>query len=131
MLGELEIIDFLQQEVKHGKSLLVDVRMPRFYDAETIPGAVNIPFLLLTADMVEVLPMLGARQTGAGWDYQNAKTLVVFCNGPWCSQSGRAIRALLNANYPEQKLRYYRGGMQMWKLLGLSTINTAATAANQ
>jgi rhodanese-related sulfurtransferase len=56
------------------------------------------------------------------WDFTNAKELVLFCNGPWCGQSPRAIRGLLKLGYPANKLFYYRGGMQMWQMGGFTTI---------
>ncbi len=130
-VGELELIEFLEQEVAQGQGLLVDVRMPRFYDLETIPGAINIPFILLNSNIKEVLPMLGVSRSLDEWSYQNAKSLLVFCNGPWCSQSGRAIEALLSVNYPIEKILYYRGGMQVWKLMGLSTISQQAFTSVQ
>ena len=96
-LGELELLDFMTRQVKTGSGLVI-----------------------LTA--------LGARAAGAGrWDYQQARTLALWCNGPWCDQSPRAIRALLKLGYPAAKLKYYRGGMQEWKLLGLTTVVPAGT----
>jgi rhodanese-related sulfurtransferase len=59
-------------------------------------------------------------KTASGWDFSAALDLAMFCNGPWCDQSPRAIRNLTEAGYPPEKLRYYRGGMQLWLLLGLS-----------
>jgi rhodanese-related sulfurtransferase len=47
---------------------------------------------------------------------------LLWCNGPWCGQSPRAIRALISLGYPAEKLYYYRGGMQMWQSLGLTTV---------
>jgi len=29
---------------------------------------------------------------------------------------------LIKLGYPEEKMKYYRGGMQAWQLLGLTTI---------
>jgi len=122
-VGELEVIEFVQQKVKKGTGLLLDVRMPRFYDSETIPGAVNIPFLLIKQDVRDVLPLLGVRRGAQGWDFSRAKFLLIFCNGPWCSQSARSVDVLRGVNYPAEKLYYYRGGMQNWKMLGLSTVS--------
>jgi hypothetical protein len=51
-----------------------------------------------------------------------AKDLVLWCNGPACGQSPRAIRGLLDVGYPGEKISYYRGGMQMWQLWGLTTV---------
>ena len=56
------------------------------------------------------------------WDFSNAKTLILYCNGMWCAQSSNAVHALLRAHYPPQKLKWYRGGMQAWVTVGLSTV---------
>ncbi|OQX39275.1 MAG: sulfurtransferase, partial [Candidatus Sedimenticola endophacoides] len=56
------------------------------------------------------------------WDFRNAKTLVLFCNGIWCPQSSVNIKTLANMGYPAYKLKWYRGGMQSWLSVGLSTI---------
>jgi rhodanese-related sulfurtransferase len=44
---------------------------------------------------------------------------IMFCNGPQCPQSPRAIRQLLDAGYPAQALAYYRGGMHDWVTLAM------------
>lgn len=33
-----------------------------------------------------------------------------------------AVKALLSYGYPAAKIKYFRGGMQNWKALGLTTI---------
>ena len=125
-IAELELLDFLQNEVERGTGLLVDARMPDWYESETIPGAVNIPFVILTTASDKrdrILGLLGARRKPDGsFDFSNARTLALFCNGPWCDQSPRAIKGLIQAGYPPDKLLYYRGGMQLWKLFGLTTV---------
>ena len=125
-LGELEVIHFLMNEVKDGKGVLVDARMPEWYEAETIPGAVNIPFVVFNKSnpyMEKILLAMGATQTpGGGWNFDNARTLTLFCNGPWCDQSPRAIQGLLEVGYPAGKLKYYRDGMNLWRLMGLTTV---------
>jgi len=63
-----------------------------------------------------------ARLKTGRWDFTDVKELVLWCNGPTSGQSPRAIRGLLEAGYPGEKLKYYRGGMQMWQLWGLTTI---------
>lgn len=55
-------------------------------------------------------------------DFSRAKDLLLWCNGPWCDQSPRAIKGLLRVGYPPHKICYYRGGMQMWMLMGLTTV---------
>jgi hypothetical protein len=36
--------------------------------------------------------------------------------------SPELIWALLDYGYPAHKIKYYRGGMQAWQLLGLTTV---------
>ena len=122
-IGELDLLDFLGKDVAQGNGLLIDARMPKFYNSETIPGSINIPFVLFTSSASDILPLLGALPDSNGdWDFSDAKDLLLWCNGPWCDQSPRAIKALVNEGYPPEKLRYYRGGMQLWKMFGLTTI---------
>lgn len=125
-VGEIELLDFLSLEVSAQEGVLIDARMPAWYDAETIPGAVNIPFFLLTRASEKrnrILDLLGGETNRNGtYDFINAKKLFLFCNGPWCDQSTRAINGLIEAGYPTEKIVYYRGGMQMWKLFGLTTV---------
>lgn len=126
-VGELELLDFLITKARTGKGLLVDSRLPKWYDKGTIPGAVNIPWTILAAgpdnpQTARILKVLDAREENGEWDFRAALELLLFCNGPWCDQSPRAIRNLLKLGYPPEKLYYYRGGMQLWQLLGLTTI---------
>ena len=127
-VGELELFDFLLTDVRQAQGLLIDARIPEWYHKGTIPGAVNIPFTVITSesdntDLVKVLKALGGKQGPySEWDFSSAVQLLLFCNGPWCDQSPRAIKGLMRLGYPPEKLKYYRGGMQNWQLLGLTTI---------
>jgi rhodanese-related sulfurtransferase len=122
-VGELELISFLKQNSKSKTGLLIDARLAKFYDVETIPGAINIPFILFTKPSIkEVILLLGVKENNGEYDFTQAKSLYLFCNGPWCEQSPRAIKALLDFGYPANKLYYYRGGMQLWKLFSLTTV---------
>ena len=127
-VAEMELLDFLLTDVKQGRGLLVDARTPAWHRKGTIPGSVNLPFTVLTAKpgdavLTKVLNALGAVRLSHGdWDFRDAKLLLMFCNGPWCDQSPRAINGLMSIGYPPEKLKYYRGGMQMWQLLGLTTV---------
>ncbi len=126
--GELELLDFLDNSVQSGTGLLIDARTPRFYNAGTIPGSINLPFNLVTPDasnpfLNPILAQLGGEQQGDGsWDFSKAQQLALFCNGPWCGQSPRAIRNLISIGYPPEKLKYYRGGMQNWLMFGLTVV---------
>ena len=126
-VGEVELLSFLKQKVEAGKGVLVDARIPAFYKKGTIPGSVNIPFTLLSkgqnAYLDRILSILGANKNNDdSWNFSGARQLLLYCNGPWCDQSPRAIRGLLAAGFPATKLYYYRGGMQNWQALGLTTI---------
>jgi len=120
--GELEVLDFLSKQ----KGLFIDARLENWYKKSAIPSAVNIPFkLFLTESKArdQILKELGASQDKNGvWDFSKVKTILLYCNGAWCGQSPTAIKALIRIGYPKSKMKYYRGGMQAWQLLGLTTI---------
>lgn len=123
-LAELEVIDFLTAQVATGAGLLVDARLPESFHQGTIPGAINLPFNALDPANPyrdAIIEALGASRGGAGWDFSAAQELAVFCGGPWCDQAARAIRHLLAVGYPAERLRFYRGGVQDWVMLGLNT----------
>jgi hypothetical protein len=73
---------------------------------------------------VSIKRLLGMQvnENALNWDFTKAKHLLLWCNGPWCDQSPRAIRALIALGYPVNKLSYYRGGMQDWLVLGLTIV---------
>lgn len=113
-VGEVEVIDFLKQK----SGLLVDARTEDWHFKGTIPGSVNIPY----TDMSTRMDELGCEKTDGKWMCGKAQNLVLYCNGPWCGQSPRAIRVLLREGYPAEKLHYYRGGMQAWHSFGLTVV---------
>ncbi|MES9831977.1 MAG: rhodanese-like domain-containing protein [Candidatus Thiodiazotropha sp. DIVDIV] len=145
-IGEIELFDFMEGKLRDKTGLLIDARTAEWFNRGTIPGSINIPFVGLskpgTAEMEQALLLFGVRPRvdvgaislkleqlgilGNGektekWDFSNAKDLVLWCNGPECGQSPRAIRGLLKVGYPANKIFYYRGGMQLWQLWGLTT----------
>jgi len=124
-VGELELLDFLKIAVKNKEGMLIDSRMPDWYKKGTIPGSVNLPFSILekeTEHTHAILGILGAKSKNGTWDFSQAKQLLLYCNGPWCDQSPRAIKNLLRFGYPPEKLLYYRAGMQGWQSMGLTII---------
>ncbi len=125
--GELELIKFMQDALPEENGLLIDARIPSWFEKGSIPGSINVPFPLFSKEdnpyHDDILQALGAKRDGDGWDFTEAKSLTLFCNGPWCDQSPTAIRNLVDAGYPADKLFYYRGGMQAWLAMGLTTTN--------
>lgn len=126
-MGEVELLIFLDTTVKRNEGLLVDARMPAWFEKGTIPGSVNIPFTILSGGLKsqhtrKIVKLLGGIETKDEWDFSKAKKLLLFCNGPWCSQSQFAIKSLLKIGYPPSQLYWYRGGMQYWQLLGLTIV---------
>jgi len=126
--GELEVLYFLR-EMQHNKQmLLVDSRTEKWFNYRTIPGAINMPFNYFEKKddyefhFAYALKHLGIFIEKDGeYDFSNAKTLVLFCNGPWCDQSPRMIFALMKMGYPAEKLKWYRGGMQDWLGAGMTS----------
>lgn len=112
-VGELEVLEMLQDS----DAVVVDSRTQDWYTGGTIPGAINVPY----TQAVERLAELGCQPDFDGkFDCSTAKKAVLFCNGIWCGQSPTAIRAMIEAGYPAERIFYYRGGMQTWRLLGLT-----------
>ena len=130
-IAEVEMLHYLKKMSDGDNSILVvDSRTPDWVEKGTIPGAVNIPWTHLNpakgADPISIGEILtdkfGAKELEGLWDYSNARTLVMFCNGMWCGQSPNNIKNLLKFGYPADKIKWYRGGMQDWEILGLSTV---------
>lgn len=123
-ITELCLIDFLQDEVKNGKGMLIDARMPKWYKSGSIPHSFNIPFPILTAKNFndKIAQIFGAKKENGSWNFDNAQTLLIYDNGPWCQQGVHAMKNLVKVGYPKSKILYYRGGMQYWQILGLTTI---------
>ncbi len=126
-VATVEVVKFMRDKVNSGKGIIIDARLPKWYYAETIPSAINVPFTFLESNppkekVVAFFKLLGAKEKNGKLDFSNAKELLIFCNGVWCDQSPRLIRNLIKYGYPTDKILYYRNGMQGWKLLGLTTV---------
>jgi rhodanese-related sulfurtransferase len=113
-IGELELLDMLQDP----EAIVIDSRTADWYAKGTIPGAVHLSYEIIA----ERLDQLGCEADFDGWDCENAKRVALFCNGLWCGQSPTAIRAMVAAGFPAEKIHYYRGGMQNWQGLGLTVV---------
>lgn len=143
-IGELEVLKYLDTAqptdntyIGEPPVLVVDSRTPEWIARGTIPGSVNIPWNKISVDVAGGFPVgeelgaftrilinqFGVNKAGDIWDFANAKTLILFCNGIWCPQSATNIKTLLRLGYPADKLKWYRGGMQDWVAAGLTTVN--------
>lgn len=111
-IGELEMLAALQDP----EVTVIDSRTPDWYLGGTIPGAINIPY----TEAVDRMSELGCEIDFDGWVCDDAREVVMFCNGLWCGQSPTAIRRMIEAGYPADRISYYRGGMQSWHVLGLT-----------
>lgn len=147
-VGELEVIDFIAKDLKQGTGILIDARTPNWHQKGTIPGSINIPFTVFSRDkdnidLINAFNKLGVKKKVAAegeasfweklsfgkqknnnpnWDFSKAKDVLLWCNGMWCGQSPRAIKALVDHGYPEKKILYFRGGLQTWLILGLTVV---------
>lgn len=77
--------------------VLLDVRGPRAYARSHVPGALNLPHRLITAERMSVWP---------------SKTLfVVYCAGPHCNGGDRGALRLAELGRP---VKLMIGGMTGW-----------------
>lgn len=149
-VGEVEVFEFMENKVNKGTGMIIDARVPSWHKKGTIPGSINIPFTEFERkptdpELAKIMKRIGAKrrsqvgfvdhawdktlqtvgvdiQRTGFWDYSESPDLLLWCNGPWCGQSPHAIHGLLELGFPAEKIFYYRGGMQMWEMLGLTVI---------
>ena len=154
-IGELEVLDYLGQTME-GAIVVVDSRLKNWADKGTIPGSIHIPWTSLVAsegatlksmlgimtqhfsvkvaqgkDISDIKVALAGGKFSEVFDYADAKTLVLFCNGSWCGQTSESIKALLKLGYPAEKLKYYRDGMQGWVSLGFTIVTDESCDVKQ
>lgn len=149
-VAETEIVDFMLTTLRDNAGTLVDVRAPRQFAYNTIPGSINlfVQDLIKAQDdnaMPAVFERLGAKRreapgwfrqqledyglAGNGlqsgeWDFTEAKELIVWGIAPTSGVPAQVIDILLAAGYPASKLKWYRGGMAAWQYWGFTTVGT-------
>ncbi len=126
-VGELDVIDFIKDKISENEGLLIDARMPKWYQNGTIPGALNVPFSILSGEkdnpyIEQIFELFGVEKDGEKLDFSDAQTLLIFDNGPWCQQGVVAMEHLIRLGYPKDKILYYRGGLQFWQIVSLTTM---------
>jgi hypothetical protein len=122
-IGEIELLNYMKN-IEDENILLIDARSRDWYKRGTIPTAINLPFTMLKKNskyLPKVLKLLGAKKDGNRWDFSEVPKMIIFGNGLWDPQATKEIKSLLSLGCPADKILYYRGGMQDWYLLGLTT----------
>ena len=129
-IAERELMHYAEMMSNGDSSIIViDSRTPDWVAKGTIPSAINVPWTSLNPakgatpiDIAEIMQsVFNVTESEGRFDFSDAKTAVMFCNGMWCGQSPNNIKNLLKFGYPAHKIKWYRGGMQDWEILGLST----------
>jgi rhodanese-related sulfurtransferase len=134
-VGELEVLLHIKNAQENPNDyILLDARTKRWFKQMKIPTAVSFPFSKINyvedtdeddfdtpkeyetyqKQLKKLLSLLNIVETDEGLDFTKAKTVMVYCNGSWCSQSPNAIFRLINMGYPKEKVLWYRGGLQDW-----------------
>jgi rhodanese-related sulfurtransferase len=98
-VGELEVL----AQIEAGRPL-IDTRLPKYLLHGTLPSARAIPHTQIDERLGEL---------------DSETDTILFCNGPQCAATPDAIRRLLDAGHPPERLCYYRGGIHDWVTLGL------------
>jgi rhodanese-related sulfurtransferase len=132
-IGEIEVLRFIKEsQTSPQKYMLVDARGKQWADEMTIPTAVNIPHSsvfkeeFFEDEYYSSMKKLGIKivdDKSNKYNFENAKEIVVFCNGIWCPQSTRLIENLRDIGYPMSKIKWYRGGLQDWLSVNLTVIS--------
>lgn len=77
--------------------VLVDTRGPQAFERGHIPGAINIPGRLMSADTLAI--------------YATSTVFVVYCAGPHCNGANKAAVKLAALGYPVKEMI---GGVTGW-----------------
>lgn len=128
-ITENAVIDFMASEVAAGTGLLIDSRDQAARALGFLPTSANMPQELFTPDnplLPEIFKALGARSLLGAYNFTDAMTLVVYDAGPTTWDAHNLINAMIAEGYPTDKIKYYRGGMQVWSTLGLTIEGTSS-----
>jgi len=123
-IGEIELLKYIKDmQEEDSNMLLIDARTREWYNEGSIPTALNLPFTMLKEDskyLNKILKLLGTKKIDNQWNFERVPTMIIFSNGIWDEQATKEIKSLVSLGCPEDKILYYRGGMQNWNILGLT-----------
>lgn len=128
-VAEFEVISFLAENVASGDGLLIDTRPIDARDAGAIAASISVPAELLDPNnpfRKDILVAMGAREFDGALNFADAMPLTIYDNGPLENDAARSVSLLVEAGYPKDKIKYYRGGIQVWTALGLSIEETTS-----
>lgn len=122
-VDEAQVLAFLETKVGTNIGLALDARASQDRVGGFIPGSVMLPPRVVDPRNLgrdDVLRALGAREFDGVFNYADAKHLLIYDQGPATDDAGLLVRHLIAAGYPPEKIKYYRGGMQVWSVLGFT-----------
>ncbi|MEJ6396759.1 rhodanese-like domain-containing protein [Yoonia sp. 208BN28-4] len=126
-VSERDVLAFMTEQVASGDGLLIDSRLPADRAVAFLPASINVPHSLITPDnplLNDILVAMGTRSLSGSLNFTDALPIMVFDDGPTTTDAPAFIAAMLEAGYPAAKIKYYRGGMQVWTAMGLKTEGT-------
>ena len=103
----------LERILAEHSAVVLDARPHMEWTVSHIPGALNVapkpgmPMSQYTSDVAEVGRLVGG---------DKMRSLVLYCNGPFCGKSKRVAEDLLEAGYTN--VRRYQLGAPVWRALG-------------
>lgn len=100
---------FHTQQIGEIDYILVDVRGPDAFAQGHVPGAINIPTKLITAERLS--------------EFGGDSLFVVYCAGPHCNGVHKAAARIASLNYAVKEML---GGVTGWLDEGLSLVGEGA-----
>ncbi len=102
----------LKAALESGQDIvIIDARSPQAYQAEHLPGAVNMPHRTMTAESTQYL--------------DNAALIVTYCDGIGCNASTKGALNMARLGF---RVRELIGGLDWWKRDGYRTSSAAPSS---